>query len=152
MGTNFYLFTKNKKVVEKYAPYSYSLTDEPDFGYEIHVAKTSAGWLPLFQAHNELHSVRDFKAVYDTGEFKIFSEYGDEYDWNDFEERVLKFNGGVYGVAPRENIKQDKNSMFYDPDLPQCLPISHFEYGNGRYASDYYKDEEGYEFTTHEFS
>lgn len=152
MGTNFYLFTKNKAMAQKYAPYSYSLTDEPDFGYEIHIAKTSMGWLPLFQSHEELYSVRDFKAAYDTGEFKIFDEYGDEYDWDGFTERVLEFNGGKHGVAPREKVKQDKNSMFYDPDVPEYLPISHFEYGNGKYAIDYYTDAEGYEFTTHEFS
>ena len=146
------MFTKNKNITQKYAPYSYSLTDEPDFGYEIHIAKTSCGWLPLFQAHEKLYSVRDFKAAYDTGEFKIFDEYGTEYDWEGFDERVLKFNGGVRGVAPRKKCEQPFDPRFNDPDAPEYLPISHFEYGNGKYASEYYSDVDGYEFTTHEFS
>lgn len=152
MGTNFYLFTKNKEMAQKYAPYSYSLTDEPDFGYEIHIAKTSCGWLPLFQAHKNLISVQDFKVAYDTGEFKIFDEYGDEYDWEGFDERVLKFNGGVCGVEPRKKIEQPADPRWYDSNMPEYFPISHFEYGHGQYVDDYYKDAEGYEFTTHEFS
>lgn len=152
MGTNFYLFTKNKEIAQKYAPYSYNLTDEPDFGYEIHISKTSCGWLPLFQSHEGLRSVRDFKEAYNSGEFKIFDEYGTEYNWREFNERVLKFNGGVLGAAPREKIVQNKNSQWYDPDAPEYRPISHFEYGHGKYASEYYQDSDGYEFTTREFS
>lgn len=32
MGTNFYMITKNKKLAQRYAPYSYELTDEPYLG------------------------------------------------------------------------------------------------------------------------
>ena len=72
MGTNFYLFTKNKKMASKHAPYSYQLTDEPELGYAIHIAKTSYGWLPLFQAHkNGIDSVEEYKEAYDTNEYKM---------------------------------------------------------------------------------
>ena len=153
MGTNFYLFSKNKELVQKYAPYSYELTDEPDFGYEIHIAKTSCGWLPLFQSHNEgICSVRQYKEAYDTGDFKIFDEYGTEYNWEEFDKRVLQFNGGVKGAAPREKIEQDKNSVWYDEDMPEYMPISHFEYAGGRYSDEYFTDEDGYEFDVREFS
>ena len=154
MGTNFYMITRSKKVAEKYAPYSYELTDFPYFGYEIHVAKTSAGWLPLFQGHTDgINSVREYKKAYETGEFEIFDEYGDVYTLEEFDERVLKFNGGVRGVAPLEKIETDKNSQWYDHRLPEYRPISHFNYKYDSYhANDYFSDEYGYEFCRREFS
>lgn len=154
MGTNFYLFTKNKQMAEKHAPYSYELTDEPDFGYKIHIAKTSYGWLPLFQAHkNGIDSVEEYKEAYSTKEYKIIDEYGTEYNWDDFDERVLKFNGGFLGAVPRQKIEQDKTSKYYDPKLPKYRPISHQDYKfDPYYAKDYDTDEEGYEFCWHEFS
>jgi hypothetical protein len=152
MGTNFSLITKSKEVRDKYFGYNYELTDTPDWGYEIHIAKTSMGWLPLFQAHDCFKSIRQLKELYDTGEFILADEYGTAYTWEEFDERVLQFNGGVKGVAPREKIEQDPHSRYYDRDLPEYKPISHFDYAHGRYSMDYFTDEDGYEFTTHEFS
>lgn len=37
MGTNFYMMTKSKKLVEKHFPYEYEIVDTPYFGYEIHI-------------------------------------------------------------------------------------------------------------------
>lgn len=121
---------------------------------EIHLAKTSCGWLPLFQAHpGKFESVEEMQVFYETTPgIKIVDEYYDEYDWEAFDERVLKFNGGIYGVAPREIIVQDPNSCFYDPNMPATRPISHLEYQTGYYSLDYYTDQQGYEFTRHEFS
>lgn len=65
---------------------------------------------------------------------------------------MLKFNGGVKGVVPRTEYKHDPNDRFYDPRMPNCLPVSHFDYDYGAYASDYFMDEQGYEFANHEFS
>ena len=154
MGTNFYMITKNKKMVEKYAPYSYELTDTPYFGYEIHVAKTSCGWLPIFQGHKDgINSIREYKAAYETGEFEIADEYGTTYTWEEFDERVLKFNGGIRGVAPREKIEADKDSPWYDHRLPEYRPVSHFEYKyDGYFANDYFADEDLYEFDRRQFS
>lgn len=153
MGSNFYLHTKNKNLVQKYAPYSYELTDEPEFGYEIHIGKTSCGWLPLFQAHQDgISSIKQYKEAYATGEFKIFDEYGTEYTWKEFDKRVLQFNGGKKGVAPKKKIEQDKNSAYYDKNMPEYLPISHFEYADGKYSNEYFTDEDGYEFSVRWFS
>ena len=143
--------TKSKDVRDKYFGDYYELTDEPDWGYEIHIAKTSAGWLPLFQKHDCFKSVKELKELYETGEFIIYDEYCTKYSWEEFDERVLQHNGGVLGVAPRERIVQDKNRYFYDPDVPEFKPISHFEYGHGKYASEYFKDLDGYEFMFTEF-
>lgn len=160
MGTNFYMITKNKTMASLYAPYSYELTDTPYFGYEIHIAKTSCGWLPLFQGHKDgINSVSEYKAAYETGEFDIVDEYGTSYNWNEFEDRVLKFNGGVRGTQKPEKIEQDKNSSFYDKNLPKYKPISHIS-GNiqsYRYMfvetyDDYFTDLDGFEFDRREFS
>ena len=159
MGTNFYMITKNKEMAQRYAPYSYELTDEPYFGYEIHVAKTSCGWLPLFQGHKDgINSVAEYKAAYDTNEFKIYDEYGCEYNWDAFDDRVLKFNGGVLNMQNPEKIEQDKNSPYYDKNLPKYYPVSHiggnpqsYKYDNW-FASDNFKDPDGFEFSRSEFS
>ena len=144
------MFSKNKEFVQKYAPYSYELTDEPEFGYEIHIAKTSAGWLPLFQGHKDgINSVAGYKAAYD--------EYGVEYNWEAFDERVIKFNGGIRGFQKPEKINQDKTSPFYDKSLPDYRPISHIEGSPQSYKylfrepNHYFVDPEGYEFSSTEF-
>ena len=152
IGTNFYLMTKNKEHRDLYFGYDYELTDVPDWGYQIHIAKTSCGWLPLFQAHRGIESVKQLKDIYHAGEFIIADEYGTVYSWDEFDKRVLQFNGGVQGRIPREKVEQELNRTWYDYPKPEYLPISHFEYDHGRYASAYFIDPEGYEFTIHEFS
>lgn len=154
MGTNFYLSTSDKEVCDTYFGWHYELTYyEPTWFYEQHIAKTSAGWLPLFEASKSIRSVADIKKLYDTGKFIIHNEYGTEYNWEEFDKRVLKFNGGILGAIPRKKIEKDPNSPYRrDRDLPDYRPISHFEYAQGRYASEYFRDPEWYEFSRHEFS
>ena len=152
------MFSKNKEFVKKYAPDAYELTDEPELGYEIHIAKTSAGWLPFFQGHKDgINSVAGYKAAYDSGEFKIYDEYGVEYNWEAFDERVLKFNGGIRGFQKPEKINQDKTSPFYDKSLPDYSPISHIGGSPQSYKylfrepNTIFVDPEGYEFSSTEF-
>lgn len=153
MGTNFYFLTKDKEIAQKIAPNSYELTDSPVFAYEIHIAKTSCGWLPLFQGYVDgISSVEDIKKIYETGKVEIFDEYNQEYTWFDFEERVLKFNGGITGVIKKQKYEINPNCPFYDKDMPDYLPVSHFDYGHGKYSHMYYKDKEGYEFTLSSFT
>lgn len=140
MGTNFYFFTNDKSIAEKYACNEYTLTDTPEFGYEIHIAKTSCGWLPLFQYRETMPSVKAMKEAYDTGEFKIYDEYNKEYNWKEFDERVLKFNGGVKGAIEAEKLEDEE------------LPISHFEFSDGIYSHLYLKDKDGFEFSKGDFS
>ena len=146
MGTNFYFFTKEKSAAEDRFPVSYELTNDPEFGYRIHIAKTSCGWLPLFQAHANCHSVNEMKTIYDTGFFQIIDEYGERYDWEEFRERVLEFNGGVAGAQPQISVERNKSAPFYDANMPDHIPVSHFEYADGAYAEEYFKDSQGYEF------
>lgn len=153
MGTNFYLATTDRETRDKYFGYDYELMDDPIWAWRIHIAKTSMGWLPLFQSHECFKSIKQLKALYDTGKFKIFDEYGDEYNWPQFDNRVLQFNGGVKGVAKREKIKKDPKSYFYDRRMPEYLPISHFDYQyDYGYANDYFMDDSGFEFCKHDFT
>lgn len=154
MGTNFYLITKDKEACLSVSPYKYYLTDVPYFAYEIHIAKTSAGWLPLFEKHTGISSVRDLKEIYATGKFDISDEYGKIYNWGEFDKRVLQHNGGIYGVINTTPVEIDRtsSSLFYDKNMPDHTPVSHFEYNFGEYAKEYFKDPDGYEFTDHEFS
>lgn len=125
MGTNFYL--------------------RHDSGYgekqEIHIAKTSCGWLPLMQASRNINSVKDIKSAYDTGNFVIIDEYGKEYNWEQFTERVLSFNKdnpkALSHIRPPENFSKD-NMLKY--------------YGNYWSAERFIVDDEGYEFFKDEFS
>lgn len=129
MGTNFYFHTRKKARRDRWFDCGeYELTDFPEFGYLIHLAKTSAGWVPLFQAHKKINGVADIKRIYEDGGFRIVDEYGGEYDWPSFEERVVDF-GDCCDDA-----------------------YSHLEHEDGRYHYIYFKDADGYEFTREEFS
>lgn len=116
------------------------LTDSPDFGYEVHLAKTSCGWLPLFQGYSRINSVALMKQAYDDIRgCEIVDEYGDYYDWASFKSRVLDFNKGHPETGDPDDCKRGS-------------VISHLLYEDGRYRNDYWKDAEGYEFTGCEFS
>lgn len=124
MGTNFYL----EQVIE--------------YGdiQAIHIAKTSAGWLPLMQTNRNINSVKDIKSAYDTGVFIIVDEYGKEYTWEQFKERVLDFN--------KDNPKA--LSHIKPPDDFSYKKVKEY-YGDYWDSSEYIVDDEGYEFYTREF-
>lgn len=124
-------------------------------GSKIHVCKNSHGWLPLFQAQEYLwRSVEEIKRHYSVLHPKIVDDYGEELNWYDFEQKVINWNGGYIGAIPRM-LYENGITIPYpyeDPHAPKYIPISHFEYENGRYSNMYFKDPEGYEFTWSEFS
>ena len=150
MGTNFYFLTKNKSIAEQIG--DFELTDTPDWGYEIHIGKRSGGWLPLFQSHPGIKSVKDIEKFCTMPEVRIYNEYNEEFTWEQLKEELIYWNGGVEGAVPKEYYEVDPNFRFYDPDMPNYAPVSHFAYGNGKYASHYWKDDEGFEFTSGDFS
>lgn len=154
MGTNFYFFTQSKTLkndIDVSGCTGLYCTDTPDFGYELHIAKTSMGWLPLFQANEYIKSVKQLKEFYEKYNCKVYDEYETEYTWEEFDKRVLQFNGGKDGVVPKTKIKRVENG-FFDENMPDEIPVSHFAYANGKYADHYFKDDEGYEFCPNEFS
>lgn len=152
MGTNFYFTTKCKDLARQFI--DAELSDQPEWHYEIHLAKTSYGWLPLFQAHtNTIESVQALKKFYEEHKenLSIEDEYGDTYTWDAFDKRVLQFNGGVAGKIPTTPIDPsatDPLAPLSDPRLPDHVPISHFEYKmTPEERRSFFKDPEGYEFT-----
>ena len=144
MGTNFYLTSRCDKFSMLFG--KYELGSKP-FRYKVHIAKTSWGWLPLFERHEgTIATVADIKHLYDTfiPRIKIEDEYGKVYSWAEFEERVLKFNGGVKGAIPETPLLPEK---ILDTDLPAHIPISHFDCKmTDEEKAKYYKDSSGYEF------
>ena len=151
MSTNYYYFIKNKEAIYNFFGRTFSLVDVPEFGYEIHVAKVSCGWIPLFQAHEKCRSVEQLKKAYDRGEFRIIDEYLEELSWEGFTKEVLCHNGGVDGAIPKTPVETNPHSPYHDENMPEHIPVSHFEYANGLYAHHYFKDEQGYEFTREDF-
>ena len=150
MGTNFYLLVKNKSIAEKIG--EFELTDTPDWGYLIHIGKRSGGWLPLFQSHKGIKSVKDIEAWCQLPEVTILDEYDTGLTWEQLKEELIYWNGGVDGVVPRKYHEPiDPSLPYVDHDMPNWTPVSHFDYGNGKYASHYWKDSEGFEFTNGEF-
>ena len=173
MGTNFYMMTKSKKLVEKHFPFEYEIVDTPYFGYEIHIGKRSCGWKPLFQEHknayDSVEGMKEFIKKYQKS-IRIFDEYCREFtleqledeliNWGEYQEiRYMKhipegvpdevFGGKKYLI---ESTKDD-----YDIKIP----FDHMEYekldiyrDNWRYEHESYysKDKDGYNFMNGEFS
>ena len=152
MGTNYYLMTDKKEIAEKLFE-EYTLTDTPFWGYELHIAKCSAGWLPLFHFYRNFSSVSEILKNIKENNLRIFDEYERELSLDDFIETVVNHNGGVKGkIKPRKTGNEIyKNSPFFDPDMPDYIPVSHFDYAHGKYADRYIKDSKGYEFCPEDF-
>ena len=150
MGTNFYLRTKNKAIAEQIG--KYELTDTPDWGYEVHLGKRSGGWLPLLQATPGLRSVKDIEYFCALPEVQLYDEYGTDLSWEQLKEELINWNGGFSGAIPKTKVDHDPTMPFYDPNMPGHVPVSHFEYANGKYASYYFKDPDGWEFCESDFS
>lgn len=150
MGTNYYLRTCNKKIAKEIG--RYELVDEPDFHYVIHIGKRSFGWLPLLQGAPGIKSVKDIEHYCTMPEVQIFDENKEELTWEQLRKELIEWNGGCDGAIPKKIVKNDPMCPFYDPGMPNHVPVSHFEYKNGAYASHYFKDENGWEFCDEFFS
>lgn len=115
MGTNFYMMTKNK---QNNLGDRQFLTDEPNWGYAIHIAKTSVGWPVIYEAHENIKCVNDIKTVYDSDQCIIYDEYNNTYDWYVFVSRVVDW--GVYIKLPPEDEWATINEWgerFYDGEF-----------------------------------
>lgn len=116
MGTNFYLFSKDRSSVKEHFDGEYELVDVPDFGYMIHLNKLSFGWLPLFQKHKAFSTFRGLISfIYDNLEYEIYDEYGNWYsvakyintilDHGSQQKRALKWNLEKSPFSGREMIR-----------------------------------------------
>lgn len=140
MGTNFYFFTQNRTVADLMGP-KREVTDIPELGWELHIAKTSCGWKPVFEEHKQIHSVRDLDRFYHDNMhyLTIFDEYKQKYTWPEFEERVIK-HGTPNAFDPKIGMYTGNWRCESDND---CGLYKHWD---GEYA-----DADGYRFSTREF-
>ena len=93
MSTNYYILTKNKKIIERYG-LSYEITDEPDFGYWVHLAQTAGKYKPLFQAHKEIRCINDLCRLIKTeSDIQIYDEYSRPLTVQEFMDNVVLRDG-----------------------------------------------------------
>lgn len=135
MGTNFYLYTRKRELRNTLGRKAV-FTRAPSCGYELHIAKTSCGWKPLFEEHENIHSVADIKNIYESSDLiQIFDEYGNEYDWDEFVDRVVQFGAPDYSVHWRT--AQDNDMAEVD---------------KRRMIEDEFTSSDGYRFSKREFN
>lgn len=165
MGTNYYMMTKNKEIVEEYFSGEYELVDTPDFGYEVHIGKRSAGWMPLFREHNKAYTsvkgLKDFLRIH-SDDFCIYDEYNDFLTTEQLDEELFRWGenqevkylkyipGGIDNkICGGKTYLVPSTSDDYDIKTP----FDHVEYSNlirkweNCYQADYLKDRDGYDFT-----
>lgn len=125
MSTNYYLFTSDKSIINKY---KLSCVDEMYThnktvlkGYEVHIAKTAGGWVPLFQSHTHINTKQDMLQLLQEPDILLFNEYGKEIQIKEFIEQVVEYK------------KTDKDE-------------SHIHPGHGTFMS-----EDGLEFQVYDF-
>lgn len=110
MSTNFYL--KPRRLHFKQAR---------EDGHLVHIAKRSAGWRPLFQAHHEfeetgkIECVDDIRDLVDHGGFDVVSEYGDILTPDQFEQDVVGWKGGGRSVPLSNHLSLDA-AVFHDTE------------------------------------
>ena len=127
MGTNFYLMSRNKKLMREHfaveteyaiKDIEYTIVDEPYLGYEVHLCKLSAGWRPLFQRHKTISTFKELEefCLKNKSIVSIYDEYGRRYVWKEFFERV--YNHSQRKAEPRKWI-YDMDPFFPDrgPEL-----------------------------------
>lgn len=178
MGTNYYAITKKKDLVEEHFPYDYTLTDEPYFGYEIHIGKRSMGWKPLFQEHSGAYgSVKEMLRFFEdhSDDFELYDEYLETMtldrlkeelvDWGDWQRENryarcrFEFNQKDRPYSELVEVKDDEP---YDVEVP----FDHITYDRAyvdarhragldswrTYYDQYFRDPDGYDFTKGDFS
>ena len=125
MGTNFYLMSRNKKLMREHfaveteydiKDIEYAIVDEPYLGYEIHLNKLSWGWRPLFQRHKTIKTFKELEefCLKNKSVISIYDEYGRRYTWKQYFERVYEHS----------QQKKEPRKWIYDIDsvFPNCGP------------------------------
>lgn len=98
MGTNFYLMSRNKKLMREYfaveteytiKDIEYEIVDEPYLGYEVHLCKLSAGWRPLFQRHKTISTFKELEefCLKNKSMVSIYDEYGGDTHGNNISKK-----------------------------------------------------------------
>jgi hypothetical protein len=127
MGSNYYAFTKDRKTAEAMSD-RYRLTDEPEFGYLIHICKLFYDRPPLFEAHKHCKSFGELNRHMKN--FELIGEGGERIEWKDF----------VFSVR-RDPSEEETLGFESRTGKPHGNPLE----------SSVYKDAIGYEFAPVEF-
>ena len=143
------MMTTDKELVKKYFNGEYEIVDDPYLGYEIHIGKRSAGWKPLFEAHDNAYtSVSEMlNFIMNHPEIHIFDEYGESLSIVQLKEELIDW---------AEN--QEKRMIHYDDYIDEIQsPIDHVEMyqrdnRNPWLKIQYWHDKDGYDFTDRPFS
>lgn len=132
MGTNFYLMSRNKKLMREYfaveteytiKDIEYEIVDEPYLGYKVHLCKLSAGWRPLFQRHKTISTFKEVEefCLKNKSMVSIYDEYGRRYTWKQYFKKV--YNHSQRKAEPRKWIYD------IDPIFPDNGPRLHIRNG-----------------------
>lgn len=166
MGTNYYAYTKNKELAkkhfakDKWSP-EYTLVDEPDFGYEIHLGKRSGGWKPLFHAHENAYTcVSDMISFFNSykSDFKFYNEYDEEMTFDDIKREFIDWGENqepCYCRVVNKNGHKDLEEVPSGEPYDIAVPFSHIRYSeimDPLYTSHFWEDKDGYDFTEGDFS
>ena len=143
------MMTTDKELVNKYFDGEYEIVDDPYLAYEIHIGKRSAGWKPLFEAHDNAYtSVSEMlNFIMNHPEIHIFDEYGESISIAQLKEELIDW---------AEN--QEKRMIHYDDYIDEIQsPIDHVEMDrrdnrNPWLKIHYWHDKDGYDFTDRPFS
>ena len=110
MGTNFYFKLDNReKIKEAVDNNDFDLARELMDDCEIHLAKTSCGWLPLFQAHpGKFESVAEMKVFYETtpGVTIIDDIHYIMRGYENFEGKLRELGGNIELVTSEKELQK----------------------------------------------
>lgn len=167
MGTNYYLHTKDKRLVAEHFPAEYTLTDVPDFGYEVHLCKMSAGWKTLFQAHKfAYNSVKEMTAFFreNKDRITIYDEYDSKQDLEEFIDLYTNRDKLAAQHSQKLSVNAQGSMRGVSDDTTEpyiTTPIDHIEYKDFmerqtdvtvfRDYVEHWNDEEGYNFCNSDF-
>lgn len=137
MGTNYYMYLKEKKLAAKLSDH-YVLTDDPDFGYSIHLGKTSFGWKPLMEVQRGYHTFKKLEhIVLANDNIKIYNEYGEWLTWQEYKDTVVDHSRREpepckWNYRTDEVFNPNRKSLYLDRCDPAeaeiWTPFSHAEY------------------------
>lgn len=115
MGTNYYMSTRSMPACAGYFGCSdYTLTDTPDWGYQIHIGKSSLGWTFLFHGYKHVHSFDDLKKIIKSGEWILYDEYKRPWTLDELESLIDSKKYGQSHVSKLDvKTDADGNEFYY---------------------------------------
>lgn len=106
MSTNYYILTKDKSIIERYG-LTYELTNEPDWGYWVHIVQLYSDYVPLFQAHKNVSSLPAVFSLLQETNVTVYDEYYKKMD-------VAQFCDKLQTICNDDSRKPRTWNMLYD--------------------------------------